>query len=445
MRISNDYRHVIPIRPSRVRRALAAIAIAFAICGPVSADPWHYWRGAGNAGYAPGDAPVSFSATENVRWRVQIPGKGNSTPVVAGGSIFLTTAVPVADPTPADEATDEPALPVHDFVVLALDASTGKERWRKTAKTEAPHERHHRRYGSFASNSPSTDGEILIVNFGSRGLYAYDLDGKQLWSRNLGKLFVKNTFGEGSTPVLHGDNLILQNDHEGQSYIVVMDKRTGKEIWRANRDERTSWAPPVVVNQGGREQVVTSASRRVRSYDLATGELIWETAGLGSNAIPAVVNVSDEMVIAMTGHRDPNLLAIRLGAKGDITGDDTYIEWTNQRGNPYTTSPVLNDGILYMVTDKGLVSAFDVKTGKAHYQQQRLPDIYAFKASPIAANGKLYLASQQGDVIVLQMGKEYEVLAINEMGDEMFVSSPIIANGSLFLRSQDELICIGTD
>ena len=445
MRISNDFRHVVPNRPARVRRALVAVAVVLGVCGPVSADPWHYWRGPGNSGYAPGDAPVSFSGTENVKWRVPIPGKGNSTPVVAGGSIFLTTAVPVADPTPAGEATEEPALPVHDFVVLAIDASTGEEQWRKTARTEAPHERHHRRFGSFASSSPSTDGEILIVNFGSRGLYAYDLNGEQLWSRDLGKLYVKNTFGEGSTPVLHGDYLILQNDHEGQSFVAVMDKRTGKEIWRANRDERTSWAPPVVVNSGGKPQVVTSASRRVRSYDLATGELIWETAGLGSNAIPAVVNVSDEMVIAMTGHRDPNLLAIRLGAKGDITGDDTYIEWTNQRGNPYTTSPVLHDGILYMVTDRGLVSALDVTTGKAHYQQQRLPDIYAFKASPIAANGRLYLASQQGDVIVLQMGEEYEVLAVNDMGDKMFVSSPIIADGSLFLRSQDELICISTD
>lgn len=445
MRISNDHRHSVPDRLAPVRRALAAIAVVVAISGPLPADPWHHWRGSGNSGYAPGDAPVSFSATENVKWRVTIPGKGNSTPVVAGGSIFLTTAVPVDDPTPAGEATEEPALPVHDFVVLALDASTGKERWRKTVRTEAPHERHHRRFGSFASNSPSTDGEILIVNFGSRGLYAYDLNGKRLWNRDLGKLFVKNTFGEGSTPVLHGDYLILQNDHEGQSYIVVMDKRTGKEIWRANRDERTSWAPPVVVNRGGKLQVVTSASKRVRSYDLATGELIWETAGLGSNAIPAVVNVSDEMVIAMTGHRDPNLLAIRLGAKGDITGDDTYIEWTNQRGNPYTTSPVLHDGILYMVTDRGLVTALDVATGKAHYQQQRLPDIYAFKASPIAANGRLYLASQQGDVIVLQMGEEYEVLAVNDMGDELFVSSPIIADGRLFLRSQDELICIGSD
>ena len=414
--------------------------------GSALADPWYQWRGQGNSGYAAGKAPVSFSATEGIKWRTAIPGLGNSTPIIAGERIFLTTAIPANEPieASAEGSTEEVAIPEHAFVVLAIHRATGKELWRRTATTAAPHERHHRRYGSFASNSPATDGEILIVNFGSRGLYAYDLEGGPLWSRDLGRMYIRNTFGEGSSPVLHGNSLIIQHDHQGQSYIVVLDKRTGKQIWRANRDEQTSWAQPVVVNHGGRQQVVTS-SRRVRSYDLETGELLWEADGLGSNPIPAVVNVADEMVIAMTGHRDPNLLAIRLGGSGDITGNPDFVRWTNQRGNPYTTSPVLHDGILYVVTDRGLVSAFDARSGEPYYHQQRLPDIQAFKASPIAAGDRLYLASQRGAVIVLKLGKQYEVLAVNDMGDEMFVSSPIIADGNLYLRSQDELICVEGD
>ena len=222
---------------------------------------------------------------------------------------------------------------------------------------------------------------------------------------------------------------------------MVLDKRTGDEKWRAQRDERSSWPQPIVVEYDGRKQLVTS-STRVRSYDFETGELIWEAGGLGANAIPAVINVNSEMVIAMTGYRDPNLLAIRLGGKGDITDNTDYIKWTNQRGNAYSASPVLHDGILYFVTDRGFVNAFDAVTGEKFYHQQRLPETYTFKASPVAAHGKLYLASEEGDVIVLKLGTEYEVLAVNEMGDEMFVSSPVILDGKLYLRSQDELFCI---
>ena len=332
-------------------------------------------------------------------------------------------------------------FPLYDFLVLAIDMETGKELWRRNATAAKPHEGYHRRYGSFASNSPITDGEILIASFGSRGVYAYSMDGELIWKKDLGPLHMRMQFGEGIAPALHEDSLIIQRDHEGESYIVVLDKSTGEEKWRAERDERSSWPQPIVVPYEGREQLVTS-STRMRSYDLETGDLIWEAGGLGPNAIPAVINVNNEMVIAMTGYRDPNLLAIRLGGKGDITDDADFLKWTNERGNAYSASPVLHDGILYFVTDRGLVNAFDAMTGEKFYHQQRLPETYTFKASPVAAGGKLYLASEEGDVIVLKLGKEYEVLAVNSMGDEMFVSSPVIVDGKLYLRSQDELFCI---
>ena len=268
-------------------------------CGrPGRQGEWRQWRGPTNNGVAEGDAPLQFSDTENVKWRVRIPGKGHSTPLISGGTIYLTTAVE------SGTATESGSLSKHDFLVLALDTSTGKEIWRRNAVSTSPHEGYHRRYGSFASNSPVTDGEVLITNFGSRGVYAYDLDGKLLWKKDLGKLYMRNAFGEGIAPVLHGDSLVIQNDHEGDSYIVVLDKNSGKELWRAERDELSSWPQPIVIEYDGQEQLVTSATR-VRSYDLKSGALIWEAGGLGGNAIPAVINVDDEMVIAMTGWPRP--------------------------------------------------------------------------------------------------------------------------------------------
>lgn len=414
---------------------LALIASPAQSTGPEAKEAWRQWRGPNNNGVAESDAPLKFSGTQNVKWRITIPGKGNSTPVISDGKIFVTTAA-VSD---KDDGVGD--FPLYDFLVIAIDKETGEVVWRRTATSAKPHEGYHRRYGSFASNSPVTDGEILIASFGSRGVYAYDMDGGLLWKKDLGLMYMRMSFGEGIAPVLHGDSLIIQNDHEGDSYIVVLDKRTGDEKWRAQRDERSSWPQPIVVEYDGRKQLVTSSSR-VRSYDFETGELIWEAGGLGANAIPAVINVNSEMVIAMTGYRDPNLLAIRLGGSGDITDNADFIKWTNQRGNAYSASPVLHEGILYFVTDRGLVNAFDAVTGEKFYHQQRLPETYTFKASPVAAHGKLYLASEEGDVIVLKLGTEYEVLAVNKMGDEMFVSSPVILDGKLYLRSQDELFCI---
>ena len=252
----------------------------------------------------------------------------------------------------------------------------------------------------------------------------------------------RGAFGEGTAPVVYGNYLILQRDQESDSEVLVLDKRDGRELWKAARNERSAWAQPLVVEWQGRPLLVTS-STRVRTYDLETGELVWECGGLGGNAIPAVLQVNDELIIAMTGWREANLLAIKLGGQGDITANPDYVRWTNDRGNSYTPSPVLQDGILYMLTDNGMLSALNAETGEAYYRQQRLPDIQRFKASPVAADGKLYLAGESGLVTVIRMGETYEVVAVNNMGDEMFVSSPVVVDGRLYLRSQDELFCIG--
>jgi outer membrane protein assembly factor BamB len=329
----------------------------------------------------------------------------------------------------------------HKFDVLALDRKTGKILWQRTAKTAVPHESGHNQYGSFASNSPVTDGTYVYAFFGSRGMYCYDFTGKLIWEKDLGvQLRMRMQFGEGMAPVLAGEKLVLVFDHEAGSFMVVLDAKTGKEIWRATRDEKTNWAAPLVTKVGARTEVIVAGSNKVRSYDLETGKVIWECAGLGANTIPQPVR-QDDLVFVMTGYRNPMLMAIRLGREGDLTGTDAIV-WTQTKGNSYTPSPVLFDNKLYVLTDSGMISCYNAKTGEAYYQQVRLPKTYSFKSSPVGANGKLYLATENEDVIVLRMGEKFEVLATNTMTDQVFIATPAISGGEIFLRSKTTLFCI---
>ncbi|MBL8208768.1 MAG: PQQ-binding-like beta-propeller repeat protein, partial [Blastocatellia bacterium] len=295
--------------------------------------------------------------------------------------------------------------------------------------------------GSFASNSPVTDGKNVYAFFGSRGVFCYDLNGKLIWEKDLGvQMKMRLQFGEGTAAVVHDNKLLLVFDYQGDSFIVTLDKTTGKELWRAKREEISNWSTPLVVEHAGRKQVIVSAPTKVRSYDLNSGKMIWDCAGLGHNTIPQPVH-QDGVVYVMSGFRDPKLLAIKLGREGDLTGTDAVL-WSETRGLSYTPSPVLFDGKLYTLTDNGMMSCFDAKNGKPYYHQQRLPKPYNFKASPVGANGKLYLATEDGDVVILKMGEKYEVLATNTLEDQMFIASPVIINGDIFLRGQNTLFCI---
>lgn len=439
------------------RASLAAIAAALLLATvPVGTAPadgdWPYWRGPAADGMAVGDAPVTWSSTENVAWKTEIPGLGHSSPVVWGDHIFLTTAIKTgkaaaAPPPPSTGGRrggfmggGGPQVE-HNLDVLALDRKTGKILWQRTAKTAVPHEGGHNTYGSFASNSPVTDGTRVYAFFGSRGMYCYDFEGNLIWERDFGvQMRMKLQFGEGMAPVLAGDKLILVFDHEGDSFIVAVDKNTGKDAWRVSRDEQTNWAAPLVLTFKGRTQVVVAGSNKVRSYDLETGTVIWECGGLGANTIPQPV-VQDDLVFVMTGYRDPMLMAIRLGREGDLTGTDAIV-WSQTRGNSYTPSPVIFENKLYVLTDTGMVSCYNAKTGEPYYHQTRLPKTYSFKSSPVGANGKLYLATENEDVVVLRMGERFEVLATNTMTDQVFIATPAITGGEIFLRSKTTLFCI---
>jgi outer membrane protein assembly factor BamB len=428
--------------------ALLAGALVYAASG---SEGWPHWRGPNDDGMAGGDAPLHWSDSEHIAWKAAVPGHGNSSPVVWGDRIFVTTAVPTGKAPALSEAAPPPGRrrggmassgPPQEqkFVLLCYDRQTDKLLWEKVAKVAKPHEGYHPRYGSFASNSPVTDGKHVIAFFGSRGVYSYTLDGELVWQKDLMPLHMNNTFGEGAWPALDGNKLVLVLDQMGESFLLAFDKSTGKELWRTPRQGATNWSGPLITSYNGRKQVIVSATQQVAGYDLETGKQIWEAKGLGANTIPAPV-AADGMVFAMSGFRNPNLLAIRLGREGDLTGTDA-IAWQNQRGNSYTPSPVLYEGRLYILTDSGMLSCLDAKTGKPYYQQERLPKPYNFKASPVGAGGKLYLASEDGDVIVVKMGEKFEVLATNTLDGQMFISSPAIVDGTIYLRGQNTLFCI---
>jgi outer membrane protein assembly factor BamB len=416
---------------------------------PGSPAHWPQWRGPAGTGVAPGDAPLEWSDSSNVSWKMEIPGRGYSTPVVWGDRLFLTTAVPTGK-------TAEPAAPggrgrgagggsgageEHRFEVMAIDRLTGKVLWQQTATTATPHEGYHRTYGSFASNAPATDGQRVYAFFGSRGLYAYDMNGTLAWKKDFGQqMKMRLQFGEGAAVILHDGKLITVFDHQEEGLLAVTDAATGKDIWRIPRNQGSSWSTPLVVEHGGRTQVVVTATPKAMAYDLETGKLIWEVSGLGLNPIPMPVQQGD-IVYVMSGYRDPKLMAIRLGRTGDLTGTDAVV-WEATRGLSYTPSPVLHDNILYLLTDNGQLSALNATTGEPYYQQERLPRPYNFKASPVAVNGRLYLASEEGDVIVVKLGPKYEVLATNTLTNQSFIATPVPAAGDLYLRSRTHLFRI---
>lgn len=430
---------------ARFLSCVSAALILLTTAAAVNAD-WLQWRGPFNTGMAAGDAPLRWSDSSNIRWKIAVPGKGHSTPLIVGNRLFLTTAVPTGrrsdvGPNRSRAGGGADAGLEHRFEVLAIDRETGKIVWQRTATVATPHEGYHRTYGSFASNSPATDGKRLFAFFGSRGLYTYDLNGNLLWQKDFGvRMRMDQAFGEGTGVTLHDDRLLLHFDHLDRGFLAMLEPDTGREIWRIPRTERFNWAAPFVAAHDGKRQVVVNGLT-VRSYEFETGKLIWEAAGLGENSIPQPVQHGD-LVFAMSGHTIKMIMAIRLGRTGNLS-ESNAIAWSTSRGAPYTPSPVVHQNRLYVVTDTGLLSNFNAATGQPLYQQMRLPKPYNFKASPVGANGKLYLATEEGDVVVVRMGDQFEVLATNTLTDQSFISSPVITGGDIYLRSQTHLFRIG--
>jgi len=411
---------------------------------------WHHWRGPLAIGTAPkADPPLQWDEKTNIKWKAELPGRGSATPIVWGDQVLVVTAVrtdrvagadklPKSDPR-LQKRTQAPTN-YHQFIVLSFDRRTGKERWRRTAAEAVPHEGHHVTH-SYAAGSPTTDGQRLYVSFGSFGIYCYDMEGKLLWQRDLGRMQTRLGWGEAVTPVINGDSLLLNWDQETDSALICLDAKTGKTIWKAPRDEKTSWNTPLVVVHKGRTQVIVNAANRIRGYDLETGKELWQCGGMTVNAIPSPV-AEDGVVYCMSGYRGtPTAVAVSLDARGDVTNSDKVL-WRYNRGTPYVPSPLLVDHRLYFTQSNGaFLTILDARTGKPLLTPQRLPGQKSFYSSPVAAAGRLYLADQAGTTLVLKQGDKLEELATNRL-DDTFDASPAAVAKQLFLRGEKFLYCI---
>ena len=325
------------------------------------------------------------------------------------------------------------------FMLISYDRNSGKEKWRTVATTAVPHEGHHRDHG-YASASPVTDGENIIVSFGSRGLYCYDMKGKVQWKKDFGNMRTRNSFGEGSSPTLHGDTVVLLWDQEDDSHIYALDKKTGKVKWKRDRNEATGWCTPLVITHDGITQVLVNGATAVRSYQLSDGKLLWECGGQTVSAIPSIV-ADKNTAYAMSGFRGAYVAAIKLGGSGNLTGSKSVL-WSADRGTPYVPSPLLSNGrIWYLAGNNGILSVRETKSGKSLVEGERLDGISGVYASPVSAAGKVYIVGRNGGVSVLKDSAKLEVLARNEL-DEKFDCSPAIVGNQLFLRGKEHLYCI---
>ncbi len=409
---------------------------------------WPQWRGPSWNGVAPkADPPVTWSETENLQWKTPIEGRGWATPIVWGDRIFLLTAIaldkqmPIPDVIPAGtpNISEHPQVKgswkAQRFAILCIERTTGKKLWSQTVHEAMPHQGHHNK-GGFASASPVTNGQHIYAYFGSIGLYCYDFEGRFVWRKDFKPQAMEDSLGEGSSPALFKETLVAVVDHELQSYVVAIDKRSGKELWRQERDEPSNWSTPRIFTHAGRRQVVVNGVT-VRSYDLETGELLWQCGGHTASAIPMPA-VGHGMVYTASGWKKDLLQAIKLGQRGDLTSSMNVV-WSLHRGTPYVPCPMLWGDEIYLLEDQSFFSCYRATDGKRHYKQ-RLSGALKFSASPVGAADRIYLLSETGKTVVLQRGSEVKVLAINEL-DETFHASPAIVGDAIYLRGDKHLYC----
>jgi len=418
-------------------------------------DNWPEWRGPETNGYAPdANPPIEWSESKNIKWKIEIPGKGHATPVIWGDLIFIQTAIETDKKANSDDTTSAsevesrgPAATktsnVYNFNVMAINRISGAVIWNKTVCSETPVDGTHE-LGTWASNSPVTDGEHLFVYFGSRGLYCLDFKGNILWQRDFGQMVTKMNFGEGSSPTIYKDKIILVWDHEGDSFLYVLDKKTGKDILKIARDEATAWATPIVIKVNGKEQIITSATSMMRSYDLITGEIIWYGTGMTANVIPSPI-VNNGIVYLMSGFRGNALKAIDLSkAKGNIDGTDAII-WEYNQNAPYTPSALLaHDKLYFLRSNNGNLTCLDIADGKVNYSVEKLDGVGTIFASLVGAKDRIYITSQTGLTYVVKQGATFEILSKNQLDDGNFASPAIVGN-ELYIRGFRYLYCLSAE
>lgn len=436
---------------SNLRRALTFVACLFSLSLSPLAAPWPQWRGPDGQGVSPeSKLPSEWAPDKNITWKTPIPGRGHSSPVVWNDRVFLTTDIEgdtIPGAAPAKHAIEGKPFVHPDSVggnrhhtmkVLALDARSGKILWEQTAYAGAVYDDRHKR-GSYASPTPVTDGRRVFAYFGSEGVYAYDVDGKPLWKASVGKIATLG-MGVATSPVLHRDLIILQcDDDEGaKSFIVALDASTGRERWRQPRKVQVSWATPAVRRVGSRTELVTNGTELIIAYDPATGKELWQVKGVESNAIHTPLLWQD-MVFLTAGF--PAKRTIAIVGSSEKAGEAPRIAWQYDKGTAYVASGIAYGDYIYLITDKGILSCLDPRTGDVKYDNGRVPTPASFMASPVAFDGKLLITSVEGETFVIKAGPQHEVLQKNSVGEPV-MASLAIADGSIYIRGEQHLFKI---
>lgn len=409
---------------------------------------WPQWRGPTGTGAAHPDAspPIHWNESDNVRWKAPLPGRGHSTPVLWGNHIFLTTAIPTGEKRPPKMSGRPGAhdnLPVdqkHRFAVIAIDRTDGKIRWEKTVNEVLPHEGGHYT-ASLASASPVTDGTHVFASFGSHGLYCLDYEGNVVWEKQIGMMHSKHGHGEGASPALAGDTLVVNWDHEDQSFLLAIDKTDGEIRWRKDREEVTSWSTPIIIRHDGRDQVIVCGTERVRGYDLETGDVVWQCGGMSANIVATPV-FADGFLYVGSSYEKRALMAINLEeASGDITNSDRVV-WMRTRGTPYVPSPLLyQDGLYYLTHYQNVITRVQAKSGDDAPGAMRLGPLGNIYASPVAAGGHVYITDLSGVTQVITHTEAPRSVSVNPIGEKVSASAAI-AGPEIFLRGEKHLFCI---
>ena len=439
---------------------LMVLMVLFAIligAGRIFAQDWPGWRGDGRGISPEKNLPLKWSEGEGVKWKTPIPGAGHSSPIVWGNRVFVTTAA-AEDPNvetfrggvyiggnrPKPDASE------YAYRLICLDADRGNVLWSKAVARQNPRTRRHTK-NTYASETPVTDGKYVFASFGSAGLYGIDFEGNVLWHRDMGLLRVRTGWGTGASPVLFRNTVIVNCDSDDDSYIAAFEKATGDPVWRTERNEGASWGTPFLFEAGGRTTVVTNATRHMRGYDAATGKLLWECAGGSRVSVPSPV-ATQGLVFLSSGHnigflKPQPIVAVRPGASGDITPPrgqlhSDGVAWSHRSGGAYVPSPIALGEYLYVPLDKGTLTCYEARTGKAVYEKQKLGTRNTITASPVTADGRIYVQTEGGECYIVKPGPEFEILAVNKL-DEIFCASPAISAGRIFLRGRKHLYCIG--
>jgi len=445
------------VRISLKTSTLLACLFSLAVLGRTwAADAnWPQFRGPDSGGVgADATLPDKWTATENIEWKTDLPGRSWSSPIVWGDRVFITSVADAGESEAPKKGLylggnrPEPPKSEHQWKVFCLDLATGKIQWERTVYHGAPQTATHLK-NTYGSETPVTDGQRVYALFGGVGIFAFTLDGTEVWSKRIEPRNMRNGWGTAASPVLHDGRLFIVNDNDDHAELCALDAKSGNELWRVARDEGSNWATPFIWKNPQRTELITCGTKAVRSYDL-DGRLLWSLRGMSSIVIPTPL-AGGGLLFVTSGYVADTvrpLYAIRPGANGDITlkkneTSNEFIAWSLPAAGPYNPSPLYLDGRLYVLYDRGLVNCYDAKTGAALFTRQELPEGFAFTASPWAAGGRIFCLSESGVCYVLRAGEKFELLHTNALAqDDMCMATPAMAGGRLMIRTSARIYCI---